>query len=347
MGKKQGARHGFLLTAVGSAVGLGNIWGFPYKMGMNGGFAFLLVYLVLAAVVGITVVTAELAIGRSTGRRPVNAYKRLSPGASWLGYLTLTASFIVLGFYSVLGGIVTRHAVSYLTSVFGYNTWGAYTAAGFLNRFLVNGEGMALWTAIFILISTAVLTVGARENVEKFCRVGMPALLTVFIALTVYTALQPGAYDGFRFMFSWNIEPLRENFLGVLSSAAGQLLLSLSLGLGILITYGSFLEKKEKLQRSSAVIVICDTAVAVLSGVLVIPACFAFMDGDISFDPCLLFNSVQEIFLRMDYFGTVMGFVFYALVLSAALSSTVSVMDVIASAMADMDIAKNRAPRRR
>ena len=342
-----GSKLGFLLAAVGSAVGLGNIWGFPYKMGSNGGFAFLLVYLVLAIFVGLAVMVGELFIGRKTGLSPLAAYKKLSKKFTWLGWLALISPFVVLGFYFVLGGIVTRYAVSYLTAIFGWNTWGVPQVTDFFGHFICAGSGMLVWTAIFVAINGIVVAAGVAEGIEKFCKIGMPALFVMLVAVIIYVAVQPGAFDGYKFMFGWNIEPLKEDFLGVLSSAAGQMFFSLSLGMGIMITYGSYLDKKENIQQNSVLIVVCDTLVAILAGMIVMPACFAFLDGNVRGGPGLLFASMQEVFFKMGGIGNLMGFLFYGLVFIAAISSSMSLLEVLISATVDMRTEKKKAPGRK
>ncbi|MBS7229230.1 MAG: sodium-dependent transporter, partial [Eubacteriales bacterium] len=203
-----GSNFGFIMAAVGSAVGLGNIWGFPYKMGLNGGFAFLVVYLVLAIFVGLAVMVGEFTIGRKTGMSPVAAYRKLSKKFTWMGYMAVIVPFLVLCFYFVLGGMVMRYAISYLTAIFGWNTWGVKDVTTFFGTFILNGGQMILWTAIFIALNAIIVAAGVGGGIEKFCNIGMPALFVMLIIVIVYVAVQPGAMDGYKFMFGWNVEPL-------------------------------------------------------------------------------------------------------------------------------------------
>ena len=251
-----GSNFGFIMAAVGSAVGLGNIWGFPYKMGMSGGFAFLLVYLVLAVFVGLAVMVGEFAIGRKTGLSPVAAYRKLSKKFTWLGYMAVICPFLVLCFYFVLGGMVMRYALGYLTAIFGWDTWGVANIADFFGSFIMNGGSMILWTAIFIALNALIVAAGVAEGIEKFCKIGMPALFVMLLIVIIYVACQPGAGGGYKFMFGWNIEPLKEDFLKVLKTAAGQMFFSLSLGMGAMITYGSYLKKQESVQKNAVIVVI-------------------------------------------------------------------------------------------
>ena len=343
-----GSNFGFIMAAVGSAVGLGNIWGFPYKMGMSGGFAFLLVYLVLAVFVGLAVMVGELAIGRKTGMSPVAAYRKLSKKFTWMGYMAVLVPFLVLCFYFVLGGMVTRYALGYLTAIFGWNTWNVSDIADFFGSFILNGGSMILWTAIFIAINAFVVAAGVADGIEKFCKVGMPALFVMLLIVIIYVACQPGAGGGYKFMFGWNIKPLQEDFLKVLKTAAGQMFFSLSLGMGAMITYGSYMSKKEHLQRNAVIVVVMDTLAAIMAGMIVMPACYAFLEGNTHGGPGLLFDSMQAVFYNMGGFiGNLMGFLFYFLVFIAAISSSMSLLEAITATKIDSDIAKGKAPKRR
>ncbi len=343
-----GSNFGFIMAAVGSAVGLGNIWGFPYKMGLNGGFAFLLIYLVLAAFVGLAVMVGELAIGRSTGMSPIAAYRKISKKFTWLGYMAVIAPFIILCFYMVLGGMVMRYACSYLVAMFGGNIWGVEDISTFFGTFLLDGTQMVIWTVVFIAINTIIVCGGIGGGIEKFCNIGMPCLFVMLIVIIVYVAVQPGAMGGYEFMFGLNIEPLKENFIGVLKTAAGQMFFSLSLGMGAIITYGSYLSKKESIQKNAVIVVVMDTLVAIMAGMIVMPACYAFLDGNTTGGPGLLFASMQMVFHNMGGFiGNLMGFLFYFLVFIAAISSSMSLLEAITATKIDSDIAKGKAPKRR
>ena len=342
-----GSNFGFLMAAIGSAVGLGNIWGFPYKMGMSGGFAFLLVYLVLAVFVGLAVMVGELAIGRKTGLSPVAAYRKLSKKFTWMGYMAVLVPFLVLCFYFVLGGMVTRYALGYLTAIFGWDTWGVSSIEQFFGVFICNGGAMVLWTAIFIALNAFVVAAGVEGGIEKFCKIGMPALFVMLLIVIIYVAVQPGAGGGYKFMFGWNLDPLKNDFLGVLKTAAGQMFFSLSLGMGAMITYGSYLQKKESVQKNAVIIVICDTVVAIMAGMIVMPACYAFLGGETSSGPGLLFLSMQIVFEKMGYIGNIMGFLFYALVFIAAISSSMSLLEVITSFKVDQNVEQGKAPGRK
>ena len=342
------SNFGFIMAAVGSAVGLGNIWGFPYKMGSNGGFAFLLIYLVLAIFIGIAVMVGELAIGRKTGMSPIAAYRKLSKKFAFLGYMAIACPFLILCFYMLLGGMVMRYAGGYLLAMFGVDTWGVADISTFFGSFICNGTSMVLWTLIFIAINAVVVAAGVGGGIEKFCNIGMPCLFVMLIIIIVYVAVQPGAVGGYQFMFGFNLEPLKADFLTVLKTAAGQMFFSLSLGMGAIITYGSYLSKKEKIQKNAVIIVVMDTMVAIMAGMVVMPACYAFLDGNTTGGPGLLFASMQMVFANMGGFiGNLMGFLFYFLVFIAALSSSMSLLEALTSSRIDANVEKGKAPNRK
>ena len=342
------SNFGFIMAAVGSAVGLGNIWGFPYKMGMNGGFAFLLIYLVLAIFIGISVMVGELVIGRKTGLSPIAAYRKLSKKFTFLGYMALACPFLILCFYMLLGGMVMRYACGYLLAMFGVDTWGVADISTYFGVFTTNGTSMVIWTLVFIVINAVIVAAGIGGGIEKFCNIGMPCLFVILLIVIVYVAVQPGAMGGYQFMFGFNIEPLKTDFLTVLKTAAGQMFFSLSLGMGAIITYGSYLSKKEKIQKNAVIIVIMDTLVAIMAGMIVMPACYAFLDGNTKGGPGLLFQSMQMVFHNMGGFiGNLMGFLFYFLVFIAAISSSMSLLEALTSSRVDRNVEAGKAPNRR
>ena len=342
------SNFGFIMAAVGSAVGLGNIWGFPYKMGLNGGFAFLVIYLLLAVFVGLAVMVGELVIGRKTGLSPIAAYRKLSKKFTFLGYMALACPFLILCFYMVLGGMVMRYAGGYLLAMFGVDTWGVADISTYFGVFTTNGTSMVIWTLIFIAINAVIVAAGIGGGIEKFCNIGMPCLFVILLIVIVYVAVQPGAMGGYQFMFGVNFEPLQKDFIGVLKTAAGQMFFSLSLGMGAMITYGSYLNKKEKIQKNAVIIVVMDTLVAIMAGMIVMPACYAFLDGNTKGGPGLLFQSMQMVFHNMGGFiGDLMGFLFYFLVFIAAISSSMSLLEALTSSRVDRNVEAGKAPNRR
>ena len=340
-----GSNFGFIMAAVGSAVGLGNIWGFPYKMGKNGGFAFLLVYLVLAIFVGLCVMLGEMALGRKTGQGVVGAYKKMASKYAWVGWCGIITGFCILCFYLVLGGMVTRYTLGYLISMFGGDGFAGQAAADFFGYFLCNGVSMVIYFFVFALLNVLIVSGGIQGGIEKFNKIAMPALFFILLIVLIYVACQPGAGDGYKFMFAANFDPLKSDFIGVLKTAAGQMFFSLSLGMGCMITYGSYLGKHENLQKNSVIVVICDTAIAILAGCVVLPACAAF-GLDFGGGPGLLFSTMQVVFDKMggsgSFIGDFMGFLFYFLVFLAAMSSSVSILEVCTAYSVDKNMAAGK-----
>ena len=342
-----GSNFGFLMAAIGSAVGLGNIWGFPYKMGKTGGFAFLVVYLALVVFVGLVVMLGELAIGRRSGRGSVGAYAAFAKKHSWVGYLGAISSFVVLAFYCVLGGMVMRYMTGYILQLCGVDGF-AGTGTGFFSFLLYDYGGMLFFHVLFMVINIVIVMGGVEKGIEKFSAVAMPALFFILLFVVVYIACQPGSAGGYAFMFKPDFSVFSDptvGFLGVLKTAAGQMFFSLSLGMGCMITYGSYLSKNENLQKNAVIIPIADTLIALMAGMAVMPACSAF-GVDYGKGPGLLFVSMQEVFTNMGAFGNFIGFLFYFLVFIAAITSSISLLEVITAYKIDRDIEKGKTPNR-
>ena len=301
-----GSNFGFLMAAVGSAVGLGNIWGFPNKMGANGGFTFLVIYLILAACCGIIVMVGELALGRKTGRGAVGAYRVLSKKFKWLGWLGILSAFLILFFYCALGGYCIKYVVVNVGDLFGagFGSNGLNGAEVF-GAFMGNQMEAVIYGLIFVLLTMIIVMGGVGGGIEKVCSVGMPALFIILLICIVRACTLPGAVDGLKYMFvpGWALENgvIKEapDFLTVLSTAGGQMFFSLSLGMGAMITYGSYLHKKENIEKNALLIVIMDTLVALMAGLCVIPGRFALdPTGDLG-GPKLLFITMQNVFHKM------------------------------------------------
>ncbi|NCC68016.1 MAG: sodium-dependent transporter [Clostridia bacterium] len=340
-----GSNFGFLMAAVGSAVGLGNIWGFPYKMGKNGGFAFLLVYLILVVFVGIVVMLGELTLGRKAGRGPVGTYMYFAKKYAWVGFMGVASGFLILAFYSVLGGMVMRYMVGFLLQLFGLDGF-AGQGTGFFGFLLYDTGGIIFCVALFMILNIIIVMGGIKGGIEKFSTIAMPSLVGILLFVIIYVAFQPGAGDGYAFIFKPDFTPLADNFLGVLKTAAGQMFFSLSLGMGCMMTYGSYLDKKEDLQKNSLIIPAADTLMALMAGMAVMPACAAF-GIDFGRGPGLLFVSMQQVFTNMGNFGNMMGFLFYFLVFIAALTSSISLLEVCTTYQIDRDIDKGKNPDRK
>ena len=336
-----GSNVGFLMAAVGSAVGLGNIWGFPNKMGANGGFTFLVIYLILAACCGIIVMVGELALGRKTGRGAVGAYQVLSKKFKWLGWLGILSAFLILFFYCALGGYCIKYVVLNVGDLFGASFGSnGLDGAGVFGAFMGNQMEAVIYGLIFVLLTMIIVMGGIGGGIEKVCSVGMPALFIILLICIIRACTLPGAVDGLKYMFvpGWALENgvIKEapDFLTVLATAGGQMFFSLSLGMGAMITYGSYLHKKENIEKNALLIVIMDTLVALMAGLCVIPGRFALDPTGALGGPSLLFVTMQNVFHKMPL-GALFGILFYLLVVFAAISSSISLLEVIVAHFCD------------
>lgn len=343
-----GSNFGFLMAAVGSAVGLGNIWGFPYKMGKSGGFAFLLIYLLLVLAVGLVIMLGELALGRKTGKGTMGAYLSFSKKHAWIGFMGVFSGFLILSFYSVLGGMVMRYTLAFFLQLLGLDGF-AGQGNGFFGFLLYDYGGILFFYLLFMMTTVVIVMGGIEKGIEKFSAVAMPALFFLLLFIIVYVAFQPGAASGYAFMFSPDFSVFSNpeiGFFGVLKAAAGQMFFSLSLGMGCMITYGSYLPKQEDLQKNALIIPFADTLIALMSGMAVMPACAAF-GLEYTEGPGLLFVSMQTVFTNMGSFGNFMGFLFYFLVFIAAVTSSISLLEVCTTFEIDRTIAKGKVPNRK
>ena len=342
-----GSNLGFLLAAIGSAVGLGNIWGFPYKMGKSGGFTFLLIYVVLAIFVGFVIMVAELALGRKTGNGPVGAYHAVSKRFRWIGWLAVFSPFIIMSFYSVLGGYCIEYMSLNLSNL-AFSGAEIKTGADLFGAMLSNPFGCVMFTLLFMIICYLINRGGIAGGVEKFNKIGMPALFVMLVVIIIRSLTLPGAVEGLKFMFvpGYAVEAgfIEEapSISTVISTAGGQMFFSLSLAMGAIMTYGSYLKKKENLVKNAGLIVIADTIVATMAGLAVIPA--AVSNGirqgipmnEIELGgPNLLFVTLQDVFQAMGPIGPLFGVIFYLLVLIAAISSAISLIEVVVTYFMD------------
>ena len=349
-----GSNFGFLMAAVGSAVGLGNIWGFPNKMGANGGFTFLIIYLLLAACCGLIVMIGELALGRKTGKGAVGAYKILSKKFRWLGWLGILSAFLILFFYCALGGYCIKYVVLNVGNLFGagFGSNGLNGAEVF-GAFMGNQMEAVIYGLIFVLLTMLIVMGGVGGGIEKVCSVGMPALFIILLICIIRACTLPGAVDGLKYMFvpGWALEngviPEAPDLLTVLSTAGGQMFFSLSLGMGAMITYGSYLNKKENIEKNALLIVIMDTLVALMAGLCVLPGRFALDPNGALGGPKLLFITMQNVFDRMDAVGPIFGIIFYLLVVFAAISSSISLLEVIVAHFCDKAREKGKGDKRK
>ena len=349
-----GSNIGFLLAAVGSAVGLGNIWGFPYKMGRSGGFSFLIVYLLLAAFVGFVIMVGELAMGRKTGKGTIGAYHQLSKKFKWVGWLAVFSPFVILSFYTVLGAYCMEYLALNLSNL-AFAGAEVMSGGDLFGAMLTNPFGAWVFTVVFIVICYLINRGGVSGGIEKFNKIGMPALFVMLVIIIVRSLTLPGASEGLKFMFvpGYAVEAgfIAEapGFLTVLATAGGQMFFSLSLAMGAMITYGSYLSKEENLVKNSGIIVVADTLVATMAGLAVIPAAVANgIANGTPYDqiklggPNLLFVTLQDVFHAMGAVGPLFGVIFYALVLIAAISSAISLVEVVATYFMDRATEKGK-----
>ena len=357
-----GSNLGFIMAAIGSAVGLGNIWGFPYKMGRSGGFTFLLIYILLAVFVGMVIMCSELALGRKTGTGVVGAYRAVSKKFKWVGWLGILSPFLIMSFYTVLGGYCFQYMslnmaeLSFgLSNIFGASIDGSTT----FGSMLTNPFGCAVFTLLFLGLCMVIVKGGVSEGIEKFNKIGMPALFVMLIVVIVRSLTLPHAEEGLKYMFvpgyavKAGFTDETPSVISVLATAGGQMFFSLSLAMGAMITYGSYLDKKENIVKNSALIVVADSVVALMAGLAVIPAAVA--NGIASGTPLneialggpkLLFVTLQDVFANMGPLGPLFGIVFYLLVIIAAISSAISLMEVVAAHFIDKAAKKGRKVQR-
>ena len=337
-----GSNFGFLMAAIGSAVGLGNIWGFPNKMGANGGFTFLIIYLILAACCGFIVMMGELALGRKTGRGAIGAYRVLSKRFKWLGWLGVLSAFLILGFYCALGGYCLKYVTLNVGNLFhaGFGT-GTLDGAGVFGALMANQGEAVIYGLIFVALTMIIVMGGVGGGIEKVCSVGMPALFVMLVICIIRSCTLEGASEGLKYMFvpGWALANgvIKEapNFFSVVSTAGGQMFFSLSLGMAAMITYGSYLDKKENLQKNAIIIVVMDTLVALMAGLCVIPGRFALDPTGTLGGPSLLFVTMQNVFDRMGAAGPIFGILFYLLVVFAAVSSSISLLEAVVAHFVD------------
>lgn len=328
---------GFVLAAAGSAVGLGNLWRFPYLAAKNGGGLFLLVYIILAFTFGFALMTTEIAIGRKTKLSPIKAYSALNKKFGFLGYLASIVPFIIFPYYCVIGGWVTKYMTDFIIGN-GMKT----VADGYFTGFITAQWAPIFWCAVFMGICALVVYIGVEKGIEKISRILMPILFILIVGIAVFSFTIKGphgtAFEGLKIYFVPNFEGMTVGkFFNVLLDAAGQIFYSMSLAMGIMITYGSYTKKETNLVKSVNQIEICDTGVALLAGMIMIPVVYAFQ-GNAGLEksgPSLLFVSLPKVFEAMGFVGNFVGAAFFILVVFAALTSAISLLEAITSVIMD------------
>ena len=322
-------RMGFVLATAGAAVGLGNIWRFPYLAAEYGGGIFLLTYLFLVFTAGFILVLIESAIGRKTGSGVICAFEKIGSRWKFAGYLTFITPLIIFSFYSVVGGWVIHYAVQFLIG-----NGGLLADPGYFGEYTANPVVPVIWLLFFIALTSGIVLRGVRKGIERVTRILMPVLLVMLVALGIYCICMPGGLDGLWYF----LYPDFSQFSSELVVAAlGQMFFTLMIGSGVIMTYGSYLSKKENLVKSAHAVDFFDTSVAILAGLLIIPAVFALSGGSpesLGAGPGLMFIALPQVFATFP-FGSVVGFAFFLLVFFAAITSSISMYEVAVASLTE------------
>ena len=333
-----GSRIGFVLAAAGSAVGLGNIWRFPYLAAKYGGGIFLLIYVILAVTFGFSLMITEIAIGRKTGSSVIKAYKKVDRRFAPLGWLACIIPGLILPYYCVIGGWVLKYMTMFITgsgSDLANKTFGMDSAGepvGYFSDFISHFQQPTVFFLIYVLLNAAVVMLGVDKGIEKVSKFLMPVLLILIIGISVYTLTLDGAAEGLEYYILPDFKGFTVGkLLKTIAGASGQLFYSMSIAMGILITYGSYMRKEDSLESSVRQIEIFDTLVAFLAGLIIVPAVFVFSGGDakaLNAGPGLMFSTLPKVFDNMPM-GQVIGTAFFILVALAALTSSISLMETV------------------
>ena len=326
---------GFVLSAAGASVGLGNIWRFPYLAAKYGGGIFLLIYIVLALTFGYSMIVAETALGRMTGKSPVGAYASFAkPGrrSGFLGFggwINAIIPVLIVPYYSVIGGWVIQYLVGYLT---GHGQ--ELAADGYFSSFISDGAATEICFLVFALFTLGIIFAGVRNGVERVSKVMMPMLVVLSVIITAYSVTRPGALAGVKYFLVPN--PANFSWMTVVT-AMGQMFYSLSIAMGILVTFGSYMKKDVSIEESTENVELFDTAIAIMAGLMIIPAVFSFSGGDpdtLQAGPALMFITIPKVFESMG-FGHVVGILFFLLVLFAAVTSSIALTESAVSTFED------------
>ncbi|MCH3917356.1 MAG: sodium-dependent transporter [Spirochaetia bacterium] len=321
---------GYVLATAGSAVGLGNIWRFPYLAAKYGGGIFLLVYLVLTVVFGFALLVAETAIGRKTGKSSIDAFGDLSARYRWMGILPSLVPILILPYYSVVGGWVINYFVGFCGG-----SAQAMAQNGYFAAFVGQDIRPITCFVLFVIATCIIVLLGVDRGIEKMSKILMPALIILSLILAIYSITLPGASEGVKYF----LFPDFSNFKAkTVLAAMGQMFYSLSISMGILITYGSYMKREVALDDAVIQVEVFDTGVALLSGLMIIPAVFVFSGGDPSAmqaGASLMFVTLPKVFVNLGGFGLFMGTLFFLLVLFAALTSSIALLEAIVSIMTD------------
>lgn len=325
-----GSKFGIIAAAAGSAVGLGNIWKFPYVAGENGGGAFLLVYLFFVLVIGVPVMMSEFAIGRRGQKNAFRSFGVIAPGTKWgvIGIMGVVAAFFILAFYSSVAGWTLEYIVNSATNKFAGQTPQDLNAS--FNTFIANPLRPVIWQLVFMVLTALIVLAGIKKGIEKYTKLLMPFLFLLILILCIRSVTLDGVKEGLAFLF----KPDFSNFTGkTILYALGQAFFSLSLGMGALITYSSYFSKKENLASTAVQVALADSLIAIMAGIMIFPAVFAF-GIEPSSGPSLVFITLPGIFQQMPG-GSVFGTIFFILLAVAALTSTISLLEVVVACFSE------------
>lgn len=330
-------RLGFILAAVGSAVGLGNVWRFPFQASQQGGAGFVLIYLIFILAIGLPAMLVEFVVGRSGRKNPVNAFESIGkPRWKFVGGLGVITAFVILAYYSVVGGWVLRYAISSITE-------GYFVEAGTFFETISVGWDSLLFHLIFMGVVAGIIALGVRDGIEKSVKIMVPAIIGLLVALAIYAFFLEGAMEGYSFYLSPDWGHIATNWPQILSAAAGQAFFTLSLGMGVMLTYSSYLKKRRNLGRDAGSIVGLDTFIAILTGFVVFPILLTIVGapGEIG-GPEALFITVGNALAGITG-GRIIGFFFFFTVFIAAVSSAISILEVpVSYAVDNYDISRKK-----
>ena len=322
---------GYVLSAAGASVGLGNIWRFPYLAAKYGGGIFLLIYILLALTFGYTMIIAESAIGRMTRKSPVGAFKSFgkSKWISFGGWINAIIPVLIVPYYSVIGGWVIKYLLEYVKG-----NSSSLAQDGYFSEFISNGFSTEICFIIFCLITLIIIYAGVRNGIERVSKFMMPILIVLSLIISIYSVTRPGAMEGVKYFLVPN--PKNFSWMSVVA-AMGQMFYSLSIAMGILITFGSYMKKDVSIEGSTENVEIFDTAIAIMAGLMIIPAVFSFSGGNmetLKAGPSLMFITIPKVFASMGL-GTGIGIIFFLLVLFAAITSSIALTESAVSTFQD------------
>lgn len=323
---------GFIIATAASAVGLGNIWRFPTQAAHNGGGTFLLIYVIIVLIFGLSMLITEISIGRRTRESPVRAYAELHPKFKFIGILSVCVPAIILPYYCVIGGWLVGYQIGYITGMdmADPGVFGSFSGS----------YGALMAFVIFMIIVAYVVYRGVSKGIEKSSLIFMPIFLVLLLGLTVYCLMQPGSMDGVGYYFKFDADALSTT---TFTSALGQAFFSLSIAMSILITYGSYMDRNQNIEKCSVAIIIIDTLVAIIAGLLIIPMAYSHYGGNIEGGAALVFITLPQIFADMPG-GIIFANLFFVMLLFAAVTSAVSILEAVSSTVIDdLEVPRRKA----